>query len=236
MKRDWLIMSTAAVLLAGCDGGNFASELAARPKPHPLKAEQGATLRLPQDEPFSIVFAPSQKAPALDGAAESDAKASREGSAEASAKVTDGGTAVGTFQLGHVFSNESDQQIELDIRVRFSASYKAEATPPSPRPEANVGLKLYARDGQNRLVRNIDLLGHSTQHGPATRQSNEDFRFTVTLGPRDTLSVFLAGQAEVKAEIGRSASASLALSDTQMAIITEPAPAVRTVSDERRQP
>ena len=96
-------LAAALIILSGCGGANFASELSARPKPHVLDAARDATLELPEQEPFSITHLDSTKNAELDGRAAADAHVDRTGSADATADVTNGGAASGSFQLGHAF-------------------------------------------------------------------------------------------------------------------------------------
>ena len=60
-----LVIASLAALLSsiGCSSGDFGSELSVRPKPHLFDARDQQTLRLPQDEPFSITLAPTQETP-----------------------------------------------------------------------------------------------------------------------------------------------------------------------------
>ncbi|MFQ5806333.1 MAG: hypothetical protein ACE5I3_07780 [Phycisphaerae bacterium] len=221
------------MLLAGCRGGDFGSELAARPKPRSLSRGDGQTIRLPQDEPFSITLAPSRETPGLGGNAEADAHVSKAGSADAAAEVQNGGSAWAEFQLGHAFQNDSDRQMELQVRVRCEFETAADATPPSSLPDAKVGLKLYARDGRNRLVRNFNLAQHSTEEGAASSTDRKDIEFMLTLGPRERVDIFLAGSVGVETREGHSASGSIKLRGLDMELKTEMAPPVKKAGDEQ---
>jgi hypothetical protein len=221
------------LLLSGCGGGDVGSELTVRPTPRSLSSGERATLRLPQDEPFSITLAPTRESPGLGGTAEADAHVSRDGNADAVARVDEGGSALARFQLGHAVKNESDRQMDLLVRLRCEYETEAEATPPGPLPDATVGLKLYARDGHNRLLRNIGMVDHSTEEGAASSKDRKDVEFTLTLGPRETLSVFLAGSVEIETRVGHSARGSIKLSGLEMQIETALAPPVRQAGDEQ---
>lgn len=221
------------MLLVGCGGGHFGSTLSASPRPQPLHQADGATLRLPQEAPFSIALPQSSRAAGLGGQADADAQAKSDGQAEVSARVTTSGTAEGLFQLGHALSNDTDRQADVDFRVRFTYEFETRAGPDVRQPDAAVGLKLYARDQRGRLLREMTLVSHTTESGPTSRQSTEDLRFTLTVGPGTALDVFLAGQARVEISADRSASARLALRDLQIEVVSRPAPAVRTASHER---
>lgn len=213
--------------LAGCGGANFGADLAQRPRAAPLKTGDGATLRIPADEKFAIALAPSSREPGLGGAAEADSKVGAEGSAMAMASVRNNGKASAGFQLGHAFSNTGDRQADATITLKYHYVLRAEAQPPSNSPGATVGLKLYARNGNNVLVRTVDLLGHSTENGAALRQGASEYQFTLTLGPGETMNVYIAGQAAVDIKPEHDASGELRLSDVQLEITSKLAPPVR---------
>ncbi len=222
----------AAVLLpiaalAGCGGANFGADLAQRPRAVPLKTGDGAVLRIPADEKFAIALAPSAREPGLGGAADADSKAGVDGSAMAMASVSNNGKASAGFQLGHAFSNPGDRQADATIRLKYNYVLRADAQPPSSSPGATVGLKLYARNGNNVLVRTVDLLGHSTENGDATRQGANEYEFSLTLGPGESMNVYIAGQAAVEIKPEHDASGELQLSDVQLEITSKLAPPVR---------
>ena len=225
-------LAAALIMLSGCGGANFASELSARPKPRVLDSARDATLELPEQEPFSITHLDSTKNTELDGSAAADAHVDRTGSADATADVTNGGAASGSFQLGHAFRNDSDRQLDLSIAISFHYETNVDAVPPAGAAEALVGLKLYARDHRNMLVRNDDLLNQTAEQGPGTRQGDSTHNFVLTLGPGQSASVFLGGQASVEAAYGRSGACSLKLSNVRMQVKSRSAPAVRTAGDE----
>lgn len=218
---------------AGCGRGEFGSELSFRPSPQALGGVEGGAIRLPQDKPFSIALAPTQETPGLGGTAEADAHASKDGNADATARVENGGSALAGFQLGHAFENDSDRQMHLHVRVRCEYQTQAGALPSSALPDAQVTLKLYARDGRNRLLRELSLVAHSTDEGAASSTSRKNIEFDLTLGPRQSVSIFLAGSVEIETPDGRSAHGSIGLSGLEMDVRTEMAPPVRKAADEQ---
>jgi hypothetical protein len=230
--------ATAVVMLLGfgplgCGGANFASELSAKDKPVPQSVSNaaGKTIRLPQDKPFSIIVNESEEKAALDGSADADAQAQRDGQAHADARVSDGGQARATFQLGHALKNDTERQTDLHLTVR--CGYEYEAGPASRWADAKVGLKLYARDGRNRLLTSFSLVQHSTEDGAAASKDSKVLDFTLTLGPGESVNVFLAGQVEIDIDAGRSARGSLKLRGLEMEVQPRPAAAVRTAGDEQ---
>jgi hypothetical protein len=221
------------LLIAGCGGGEFASELEARPTARALSQREGQTLRLPHDERFSIALAPTQETPGLGGTAEAEAHASKDGSADATARVENGGSAQAGFQLGHAVKNDSDRQMELHVRVRCGYELEVAVTPATPTPGAKVGLKLYARDGRNRLLRAFSLAQHSTEEGAAQSRDSQDLDFRLTLAPYQSVSLYVGGGVEIETPEGRSAEGTLNLRDLEMQITTEMAPPVRAAGDEQ---
>lgn len=233
LHRFLFVVAGLAPFVVGCGGDRFGGELTANPRPHPIRQAEGTTLRWPQEASFSIALPQSSRAAGLDGRAEADAQAKPDGHAEASARVVTSGTAEGLFQLGHALANETDRQVDLDFRVRFHYEFETEVERGVQRPDATVGLKLYARDQRGRVLRDMTLISYTTESGPTARQSTEDLRFTLTVGPGTALNVFLAGQTRVDIPAERSASARLKLSDLQIEVVSRPAPAVRTAGHER---
>ncbi len=233
--RTGCIVFAGAVLvgLSACGGGGFGSELATRPTPRSLDTGQGATLRLPQDEPFSITLAPKQAAPGLGGTAEAVSHVSNDGHADADARVDNGGSATASFQLGHALKNDSDRLVSLRVCLRCEYETEAEATPARPLPDAKIGLNLYVRDGRNRLVRSLTLAQHSTDEGAASSKNHKDIEFTLSLGARQSVNIFLAGGVEIETTEGHAAHGSIKLSKLEMEIRTEAAPPVKQAGDER---
>ena len=223
-----MVAAGLLALLTGCMGAQFGSELSARPKPRALRSTQPTTMHLPQDEAFSIVLPSASKKAGLDGTAESDADAKPTGAAEASAAVKISGTADGLFQLGHALSNETDRQMDLAFTVRAHYEFEAKNEPAERLPDAAVGLRLYARELRGRLLRDLALVDATTESGVAQRQGDQTLNFTLTLGPGDTIHVFLAGQAKVDIATGRSASASLKVNGVEFDVVTQSAPPLQS--------
>ncbi len=220
--------------LAGCSRGGLASELAVQPQPQIVRATESTTLDIPKDQPFAIALAPSQESPGLEGTADADAHATKDGSADARAEVKNGGKATAAFQLGHAIKNDTDRQVDLDLKVRCRCEYQAKAEPVSGLPDATVGLMLYARTAQNRPLIELSLVGHSTEKGAVSETGDKELSFTVTLGPGETANIYLGGEAKVETEPGRSASGALAVRNLQMQIVTRPAPPVAKASDAQK--
>lgn len=221
-------VSAALIGLAGCGDAQFASELPSKPTAVPISDVSGRKRSLPQDERFSIAVAPSSRHPGLGGTADAHGKASDNGEAELSAMVNNGGTAIANFQLGHAFKNDTRQQMDLDLVVRFNYEFSVTSSPSDRSVDAGVGLKLYARNSRNVLVRRDDLFSHAADRGPAARSGSDEVRLTVTVGPGESISVFLAGQTAVNAEYGRSATCQLSVKGMKMDVSPKAAPPVRS--------
>jgi len=221
------------LLPGGCANGGSGTELAVRPVPRALEGVDGETIRLPQDEPFSIALRPLREAPGLTGGADADAHVSRDGNADAFARVENGGSAQAVFQLGHAFQNDSDRQMELNVRLRCAYEVAAGATPPSPFPRAKVDLRLCARGRSNRLLRNLNLAHHSTEEGAAASTDQKDVRFMLILSPHESVSIFVAGTVTAETREEQSAEGSIELSGLEMEVQTKLAPPVRSADNEQ---
>ena len=221
--------------LVGCGNSRFGSELPSRlPRPHTVGDTQGTVVRLPEAEQFSIALPKVTREAGLTGSAAADAHALKTGNADANATVAESGTATGSFQLGHSFENATERQADWKFTVLYDYSFTTVATPATPYPDAQIGLRLYARDGHGRLLRDLTLLTHSTENGSiGCAAKDEKAQFTLTLAPGESVSVFLAGQVYIAIREGRSAQGALSLSNLRMEVETHPAPAVQSSADEQ---
>ncbi len=221
-------VATIAGLLAGC-GGQFGSEIKVHARPLEIRAaEASTTIRLPQDRPFGIFTHNSSRQPGLDGSAEAEDQARPDGSALARAGVKEVGKASAEFQVGDVFANQTERQLDLVFRVSYRYEFEVGSEPARLLPDAAARLRLYARGARGELLRQIALVDASTEAGPGQGRSDDTRQFTLTIGPGGTLTVWLAGQAQVDIQGEHSANAELRLSGLQFEVVTHPAPAVQT--------
>ncbi|MGE3180468.1 MAG: hypothetical protein AB7N71_02480 [Phycisphaerae bacterium] len=217
--------------LVGCSGSSFGSDLAVRPAPKLIRDTDGKTMSFPRDGKFTIRLPQSSKQAGLSGTVDADAIVEVGGKASARAEVKNGGSGNGTVQLGHLLKNDTNRQIDLEIRTAFHFEFDVSCDPDEKLPGASVGVRLYVRDQRNRLLREFDLVQHSTEQGSVRRASDEVIEFNTTLGPDDAIAVFVAGQAAVETLEGRSATATLNIDGMTMDITTNPAPAVQRAAD-----
>jgi hypothetical protein len=226
-----LIIAAAAFAAGGCSSAQFGVEMAVRPKPYLLRSVAPATLRLPQDQPFAIALESDHREPGLDGTADAGAAAKGTGEGSATATVERSGSAEGLFRLGQGFTNDTDRQIDLDLVMRYRYEFGARAEPAAPRtPDATVGLRLYAHEAHGRMQRDLVLIDYSTEDGATQQQGDKRVELTLTLGPGQSMDVFVAGRAKVDVKALRTAAATLKLSDLQFEVATRPAPEVRATS------
>lgn len=231
VSRGVAAFSCAALLLSsvgGCASGNFASELSSKPQPRTLTATDTFELHLPAQEKFSIARPQANEDAGLYGKADANADARPDGTAIVQASASDGGKASAQFQLGHAFQNNTDRQLALDITVRFKYESESAEEPADGRPDAAVGLKLYARDSRNRIIRNYTLMRHTTEEGPATSQDQRRYAFPVTLAPGEAVSVYLGGEATATVRDGYKAQSRLALTELEMDVVSHAAPAIES--------
>ncbi len=215
-----------AATLAGCGRGGLTSDLSVQPQAQPLPTAESATLSLPQDKPFAIALAPTEELPGLGGTADADAHATKEGNADARAEVKNGGKATAGFQLGHALKNDSERQVDCDFKVRCRYEYQSQATPPSGVPDATVRLMLYARTARNLRLTELKLLEHSTDNGAVSEAATKELSFTLTLGPGETVNVYLGGEVKVDVADDHSAAGTLKVGDLTMDVVTHAAPPV----------
>lgn len=235
VHRNWrsgrlgsVLLGLGTIWLAGCTGASVGSELTVRPDPRPLSRSAGSVLRLPQDEKFSIALAPASKSPGLTGTADATATASRDGKADLAASVENGGTASAAFQIGHAFSNDSERQMDLRVKTRFGCEFRADTKPTSAGEDVTLGLSIFAREARGRLLKSISVIEYTTAEGGLSSDSTRENEFTLTLGPGDSISVFVAGNIAIEAKEGRTATAAMQLSGLELEVESKPAPAVAT--------
>lgn len=220
-------ISLCAILLIapfGCAAGAAGSDLVATPKPRPIGSATGGVLRIPQDEPFSILFSPSQRQPGLGGAATAEANAVKDGSASASVSVDNAGSANATFQVGHAFLNDTSRQVDLAFRVRLEYACELECKPAAKAPIASASLWLYTRDVRGRILGRYNLAQHNADDGAGSSSDHSDLQFTQTLGPGDSVSVFVAGTAMAEFEGEHTARVAVTIKNLTLEASTQTAP------------
>ncbi|MFN0135832.1 MAG: hypothetical protein ACKVS9_06905 [Phycisphaerae bacterium] len=220
-------LSIGLAPLSGCTGATAGADLTVRPTSRPLSKYAGKVLRVPQDEKFALTQAPATQAPGLEGKAEGKAECESSGKGKVAAKVEKGGTASGTFQLGHSVKNDGERQIDLTVRVKMNYEYAAEAEPANARGKAAVSLNLFVRDGRNRLLQTYGLVAQSSEEGKLSSKAGKEAEFTLTLGPGDAATVYLAGVADANLRDGESGQAKLQVSDVSFEFESRAAPEVK---------
>lgn len=231
-RRGWLAAAVCLCALAApaCVQPGTGSELATRPRLRSAPDSAGKVLRIPADEPFAIRTYDTIRRAEIDGEATADAGATVSGTARAEAAVQAGGEASGMFQLGHALRNDSVAQIDLLTRVRFSYEFETAARPPADLPDAVAQVHLFARDARNRLIRTLPLVVHSTDQGDTQSRGQKDVTVRVTLGPGESISMFLSGSARVQSLAPRGGSARIAITGLEMEFESRPAPPVTPAS------
>ncbi len=224
------------LLLTGCSGGSMTSELAAKPDSHAMAKLASSVVHLPKDHKFSIALAPAQKSPGLSGSADATAQAAGDGNANLKASVENGGTASATFQIGHAFSNDTDRQMDLRVRLRFDYEYSATAKPPSLAADGVLGMDIYARNTRGKLLKTIPVLSFSTAEGDLSSRGEKEADFTVTLSPADGAIIFVGGNVQITTKDGHSAGGTIKLSKMEMDVEPKPAPVVEATSKPATKP
>ena len=220
------VLACLAGWCAGCTSTTFGSDLSTMPAPRLIREIEPTTYNLPAGEPFSIRLSQSSEQASLVGVAKADAEAKREGEGRATASVENGGQASGTIQIGHLFKNDTSRQIDFEIHIQYRYEFEIGIMPAERAVGGTTGIKLYTKDQRNRVLREFDLVSHSTEQGSAERKSDDEIRFPLTLDPNDSVAVFLAGQTSVNVEAGKTANGTLRIYDLRMTVSTKPAPAV----------
>lgn len=229
-----LLMLGGLLMLSGCATGGFGAELSSEPRPRSIEKTTQTSIHLPANEEFSIHLLSERRQPGLDGTATVKTVVNPKGSAEAHADVDQSGSAQAEFQLGHAFSNDTDQQMDLSFKISFDYHFMVEESPDLRFPDATIGLRLYARTLFGRTLRDLVVVEQTTESGNAVRYGHETLDFVLTIGPDVSVSVYLAGLARVEVGDGRDAEAELTIENVEFVVTTEPAPPVRAASDERR--
>jgi len=200
MVRNFLVGAVvlAALLLPGCSQTEFGESVNLPAEKHASLVDDfaaGKPLVLPADTGFNLWDSQRQAAGA--GRAESEADAS--GTARCGATAEGAGTAVAEFQLGHVLDNRSGGP--LPVTVRFDVDYECRlsGTPgPDPaKPEDELGLRVFVRDSNRRVLKSMTLTDASSRLGPDTWKGQQSPAFDVTLEPDLAYYFVLAGRVAV---------------------------------------
>lgn len=223
-------LAALAAGIAGCSSGSMTSELAAKPEAHTIAKLASSILHLPKDQKFSIALAPAQKSPGLSGSADATAQAAGDGNATLSASVENGGTASATFQVGHAFTNDTDRQMDLHVRLKFDYEYSAAAKPPSLAADGVLGVDIFARSTRGKLLKTIPVLNFSTAEGDLSSRGEKEAEFSVTLSPAEGAIIFVGGNVQIATKDGHSANGAIKLAKLEMAVEPKAAPAVSATS------
>ncbi len=217
----------------GCTETRFGGDLPHTPtKTHQFKRAEQISVTVPNHEALAICTNSAQ----WDGAGTAEAEADGAGSARVAVRTDGIGQGEGLVRLGHRFANETDQQTDLHCTISFDYEFALDEDPGLRLPDATVGLRLYARDDRGRWLRDLPIVELSTENGATQQRSQKRVSFTITLGPGHTADIFLAGRARVNVPPERAtatnASASLAVSNMQIEVVSKPAPPVTEADDE----
>ncbi len=188
------VLVPLSLLITGCSGGNPTANLEYRPPALNLKAGRLKPIRLPQDDPFSLHRAPTQRTPRLTGDVAVEAEAHPDGTAQARTQIVAEGEGWAGFQVGHAVRNETIRQIVLDVRIELDYAARAESLPQPLIGGASVALDVLARDQNNRRLRQLSLLSHDSEDGPLDAQSTRTVHWRLTLAPGDTVTLYVGGQ------------------------------------------
>jgi hypothetical protein len=210
-------LSCTLLVLAGCESAQYGSDLSASPRPRVIDAT-GNTIKLPDETPFSITLPESRERPLLNGKADAKCAAEKSGAGLASADVQTGGVAEALFRVGHAIQNGTPQEISLTCKVRFAYEFEVGTSAVTAASDGVVGLRLYARDAQGRLLRSVPLVDYTSADGAVRRSGNEDVVVELALSSGNTINLFVAGQARVDVPEERSAKATIALRELKMEI------------------
>jgi hypothetical protein len=219
------------LLLAGCAADQVGAKLASQPEPRGLGTAGGDVLTFPTAEKFSIALPKATHAAGLNGAADATATVDpTTGDAEVTAEVDHTGDADGTFQMGHAIANDSNGQIDIHVKAKLRLLAAAEETPALYLPHAQVGLRLFALDDRNHVLRSVCLLEHNTESGSMQQEADRAVEFTLTLGPHRYVNVYVAGsaQASVGEEQDARARARVRVEGLTLEVRSQAAPAVKT--------
>lgn len=211
------LFMAALLALAGCESAQYGSDLSASPRPRVIDSA-GSVVKLPDETPFSITLPESSERPLLNGKADAKCAADRSGAGSASADVQAGGVAEALFRVGHAIQNGTSQELDLICKVRFGYEFEVDTSAVTAASDAVVGLRLYARDAQGRLLRSIPLVDYTSADGAVRRTGNEDVVVELALSTGNTVSLFIAGQARVDVPEERSAKATITLRELKMEI------------------
>lgn len=207
----------ALLVLAGCESAQYGSELSASPRPRVMDSA-GSVIRLPDESPFSITLPESREQPLLNGKAHATCAADKSGPGSASAEVQTGGVAEALFRVGHSIQNGTSHGADLTCKVDVAYEFDVGASAATAASDAVVGLRLYVRDAQGRLLRSVPLIDYTSADGAVRRTGRDEVMIELALSPGQAVNIFVAGQARVDVPEERSARAAIVLRELKMEI------------------
>lgn len=221
------LVACALIVVVGCTAGNPTASLDYRPATLPLRPGQLRTLRLPEDDRFSLHRAPTQRIPRLTGEVRVEADAREDGTARARTQIVSEGEGWAGFQVGHAVRNETVRQIVLDVRIELAWATRVETSPEPLIRGASVVLDVLARDQDNRRLRQVNLLTHDSKDGPLEAQASRTIHWRLTLAPGKAVTLYVGGQTagKLRAAAGtkpRTVSSELQLKRLHMILTPEP--------------
>jgi len=225
MNRNLVVAAAAtwALIPSGCSQAEFGESVNLPAGKHASLVDDfaaGKPLVLPANTGFNLWD--SQRQAAAAGRAESAADPA--GTARCQATVSGTGTAQAEFQLGHVLDNRSGEP--LAVTVRFEVDYECSLTGTTgsdpAKPEDELGLRVFVRDSNRRVLKSMTLTDAHSRLGPDTWKGQQSPAFDVTLEPDLAYYFVLAGRVAVTGTEGGEWAAAVGVRSLKLELTPHP--------------
>lgn len=212
VSRRVVLLSCSTALLGamfGCSGRGFGESVSLPQEQHASVVDDfaaGKPLVLPQGGPFNLHD--SQRTATAAGRAESSAEPTGRAACHASAEGV--GTAATEFQLGHALDNRGPGPLKVTACFAVDYACRVVADPDDrSKPADELGLRVFIRDSNRRLLEGMMLTRVSEATGPRDWTGRESHTFDVVLEPGLAYYFVLAGRVSVTGTAVSGASADI---------------------------
>lgn len=182
----------------GCGGGGF-GESVALPQSRQSRLDSGFTpgqrLSLPSEKVFNV--ADAQRA--SEGSGEAESSANGDGAARGRASVGAAGKAWAEFQVGEVIFNSRSEPLEAAVQFDCAFEYSVEGADLARHPPEMVGLKLFVKDSNKKMLHKVVLVNQEGGLGAVHQSGRETPSFNITMEPGLSYTLVAAGRVAVAA-------------------------------------
>lgn len=213
--------SAGVAIVTGCGGGDDIGFDVSIPQSRHLRIDrptgaEGSTI-LPPDRPFNVADAQRRS----EGSARATSSAAPDGIASCVADVSRGGSAVASFQVGHVVAYHGSAP--FNAAVIFDVVYECELQAYQTQyGDAPIRLKAYVMDSNRQVLGEVMLVAGDADRLPTRWSGSQAPSFDVTFEPGLAYHLIVAGHVEVSCVDTTGPTASLSVTSVDIRVVPAP--------------